>query len=347
MNRRRAIRAIALRTYAKLILICVLTAAAAEADVLQVGTRKHRGTFEGFKNGKFSVKGADGKLVEASRISVRSLTLDMPRRGTILRTTARKAEEVVIRGYKGGKFAIKQSGKPTTVTGTHVKEITVKPVEITESRGGASGSGEGIIEPIDISGLERRRDMTQQQSAVLENYKSAREKYDSFLARSSAMVAEAKSADGGRRNDMLLQLRHRKSEEQPIKRELEASQASLLSTFPELTGGAPVSANTGPARKNESPAVAEEELTLYVPRVPEGQVLLIDTGFFEQLGKLSEDQTAAISGYNKAKNKYSRFVDDPSSVQEESDRNALRAELTEAQSGLLKAFPRLKLVTQD
>lgn len=324
----------------------IFTLSTADADILKTGTREEIGTFEGFKNGKFLFKGDDGKVAEKPRHAVRYLTMMGPREAVILRTTAKKPDKVLLIGYMGGKFNIRKDGKDSIISGPHVKQITIEPVpEGTEATG--TGGGTGVIEPINLNGIEGRAGLTEEQSAKLERYKKARQKYDSFLADSSAMVARMDSAKGSARTGMINTLKSRKFQEQPLKRELESATAAMFKSFPELlTGEMPVQPVVTEARKPVTRLQETAELTLVIPKLGEDEVLLIDTAVFEQGMRLDGAKKAAIQHYNKAKREYESFTANPPEGSGNADLEAKKTSVRQAQAELMKAFPEVKLVEQ-
>ncbi len=318
----------------------------ARADTMEVGSKKYEGSFEGFAQTKFIFRVSGGKLLKTPRSSVRRLTLAKPRNATMVKTARREPESIVLVSYGGGgKFTIMQNGRKSQVFALHVTSLSVAK-DPPPPAGGGMAAGPSSLSPIDTSGVKDRPDLSRQQVAALARYQIAREAYDAFVAESSAMVAEMDTAAGDRRQELLQALRVRKQDERPISGELAASQSALLAALPELSRGA----GGGAPARGRPPApdagVATMEYTLTVPNVGPNGVFLIDTGFLTQGGRVSDEQSAAISRYNETRDRYRKFMAKPSSIPTKEGREALKAELRKDQKAMLKAFPNLKLVTE-
>jgi len=258
---------------AAILCLCLLVPVTCRADVLTVGTRKHRGTFEGFENRQFLFRTSDGRLLHQDRPTVRSMKLRwLPRKGR------------------------HHEGRP-------------KPKR-----------------RIDISALEKRNDLTDQQTSVIRRYRAVRMKYDAFVAKSSAMVAEMDDARGKRREDLMDSLRRRKDAEQPLKRDLENATAALLAAFPDPLPDA------GDPERGDGGQPAEQGKTR-IPEIGEDEILLIDVAGLKG-PSLSREQASAIKTYEAAKRRYQAADADAKAV----------AGLQDAQSILLKAFSGLKIV---
>jgi len=318
------------------------SAGPARADVLNLGTKEHEGTFEGFANSRFVFRTGAGREVKESRTSVQRLTLAEPRKVALLRPGKKDPETVMLVGYEGGKFTVKQGNQETNIPGMQVRSIEVE-MEMPEGGGADVTDTPRPIPPIDISELAARQDLGAPQIAVLEKYKAARAKYDAFIEESSALVAAMNKATGAKREELLNTLRRRKGEEQPIKRSLETSRSALIAAFPEITGG------KTPQKKQTSenePATKQGQIIVKVPAAGENEVFFLDTDMLGKGRELNEEQSASIERYNAVKGNYERLAADPMGASEEKA-EALRTALAEAQTGLLKAFPNLKLVPEE
>ncbi len=91
-----------------------------------------------------------------------------------------------------------------------------------------------LIPDAEITRLLNHPDLNADQKAALEQYQAAKDKHRQFMEESSAMIARMDTLTGSERQALLNNLRLRKEEEQPLKRELEASQQALSAAFPEL-----------------------------------------------------------------------------------------------------------------
>lgn len=297
---------------------------AAHADVLTVGTRRHQGSFEGFEAGQFLFRTAAGQIIRQSRPTVRSLQCDAPRPVKLLRANRRDEETVNLLGYANARFAIEAKGCEESVFGMHVRSIELRWVP-------GNGRGrEGRPKParqIDLVALEARDDLTAEQARVLRRYRAARTKYDAFVAQSSALVSEMDRATGKRREDLLDSLRRRKDAEQPLKRDLEAATAALPAAFPDP----PAEPDRKQNAEAHQPAGAERT---EVPKVGADEVLLIDVSDLRG-SSLTREQELAVRNYEAATRQYADAAPDK-------ERAAI-AELKQAQTGLLKAFPGLKI----
>ncbi len=324
--------------------LLLLASVTAQADMLKVRSKEYQGTFQGYESKKFIFRAKSGKMLKQLRSSVRSLKLDSPTEIRLQTKSKKKPEKVLLIGYNKGKFSIKRSGKASNVTGMNVERITVMR---QAASGGTSTDTRNAISPIDVSGLENAQ-LTPQQSSAVEQYKRARSTYDSFLAQSSALVAKMNNASGSTRSSLLTQLRQRKDQEQPIKREMESAHAEMLSAFPGLANGGTIEIKSRPTQSSapSKPVLQRTELTLVVPKLGANEVFVIDAAVLNQLGAANKNQESAIKIYDAAAKDYERFVADPAGVAKEKDPEQIRNNLSNAQKTLLMAFPNLELIEQ-
>ena len=310
---------------AAILCLCLLVPLTCRADVLTVGTRKYRGTFEGFENRQFLFRTSDGRLLHQDRPTVRSLHVDAPRPVKLLRRNRKREEKVNLIGYGKARFMVEISGRKESMFGMHVRSMELRWLP----RNGRHH--EGRPKPkrrIDISALEKRNDLTPQQASVIRRYRAARTQYDAFVAKSSAMVAEMDDARGKSREDLMDSLRRRKDAEQPLKRDLENATAALLATFPDPLPDA------GDPEKRDGGQPAEQGRTR-IPEIGEDEILLIDVAGLKG-PSLDREQATAIKTYEAAKRRYQAAGTDAD--------GDVAAELRSAQSLLLNAFPGLKIV---
>jgi hypothetical protein len=192
---------------------------------------------------------------------------------------------------------------------------------------------------VDLSALEKAGGLTPAQQAALDRYRRARQEYDAFLSKSTAMVTEMEKATGARRESLLNALRQRKNEEQPISRRLESAEEALLAVLPKNSGGSRAAGEAGGAAGQPAGHAAARGSDLAA--MPEGQVVLLDLGDLERLPNLKHDQSAALRQYNTAKSQYLKAEGAEDTAQPGAMDAAVKA-LKEAQAAVLHAFPGVK-----
>lgn len=312
-----------------IVLVGTVASSACLGDTMLVGMKKHSGTFAGYENNEFVFTAKGGRMLRQGRMQVRSVLIDTPRE-VILLESGKKAAEVKLVGYAKSRFTIIRGGQEQSVIAMRVKRITVK--QEPEIAGTGSAAGSTAARTLDIAPLEARKDLSPQQSSVLNEYKVARDEYHSFLSESSSMVARMDGLTGAAREQLLNTLRTMKNGEQPLKRRLESAETALLATIPQ-----PWKMPTNPESEKDR-THAEPNL----PDVSEDEVLLIDVSGLEKILDLNEDQKTALEDYNTAKNEYDRLTagavgTDATDIHEEAI-----AVIKTAQKELLKAFPGIK-----
>ena len=156
--------------------------------------------------------------------------MEKPTRVAFTASRKKRSGARMLKGYKGLKFVFVEGEKEKKVFAGRVKSISV--IHPAGGSGGKDAKGADTFPVIDISGLETRSDLTEQQTDAIDRYKKAREAYDSFLAESSKLVARMDRERGGAREKLLDELRVRKDREQPIKNELRAAIRELMATCP-------------------------------------------------------------------------------------------------------------------
>ncbi len=217
------------------LVFCAALSATAQADVLNTGSKTQTGTLEGYDGRSFLFRDeTTGKVQAISRTSIKDLKLDTPRKAEVEIIGKAKPESMLMAGYAKGMFLFIRQGEKTTISGMNVKSLKLEYV----SRFG--GPSEPVPETVqlipdaEITRLLNHPDLNADQKAALEQYQAAKDKHRQFVAESSAMIAKMDTLTGSERQATLTKLRLRKEAEQPLKRELEASQQALSAAFPEL-----------------------------------------------------------------------------------------------------------------
>ena len=312
-----------------LLILILSTDISALADTIMIGNKSYKGTFNGYKGSVFYFTTDAGKEMAKNRSFVRKLTLDKAADVTIVRSIG-KQDSCMLERYENGRFYVEKNNKPFAIAAMSLKEMQVPQPAAGPDAGGVQTSGDGgAIASIDTSRVEAKEDLTEQQKSIISNYKSARSRYDQFLAESSAMIKKMDRASGAEREELLNRLRTRNSQEQPLKRALESATASLIQAFPEIT-------HAGQQTTEGTP----ETLILTLPRLKDGEVMMIDTAIFKQGNQpLTSEQSEAIDNYNEAKSNYSNSLKNP-----ESDTEALKTVLSTKQEEMFNTFPNMKIV---
>ena len=218
-----------------LLVFCAALSAAAQADVLNIGSKTQKGTLEGYDGRSFQFRDAgDGKVQNVFRTSVKDLKLDKPRKAEVEMIGKAKPESMLMAGYAKGMFLFIKQGEKATISGMNVKSIKLEYVSQFGRPSEPVPEVVQLIPDAEIKRLLNHPDLNASQKSSLEQYQAAKEKHRQFVAESSAMVAKMETLTGGERQAVLNNLRLRKEAEQPLKRELQASQQALTAAFPEL-----------------------------------------------------------------------------------------------------------------
>jgi hypothetical protein len=210
------------------VLLLVLLASSAHADEIVVGSKNHRGSFEGYTGDVFKFRLESGKTLKAKRMSVKKLALKKPMKGELARSAKPSRLSVELLGYEKSKFIYRADGTRQEASGMRVKAFTPDH----DPQWTLPGSEPKKIPRIDTSRLEAREDLTPEQAAVLDAYTAARNEYDAFLAESSRLVSKLDGKKGLARDKLLEALRRRKQNEQAVQRSLRAAMDDLLAEFP-------------------------------------------------------------------------------------------------------------------
>ncbi len=311
------------------------------ADVLDVGTATFEGTFEGFEHGLFLFRNANGRLRKEDRSVVRSLEMSKPKEINLLRVGSRDWEGAYLTGYDRFNFRIRQDGKSRTVSGLRVKEISTQTLSAMREAGRQS-SGRTKLRSIDTSDIENNPNLNAVQARAFAAYKKAKREYDDFVAESTAMVRRMDTATGSERDELLLSLRRRKTEEQPIAQALGEAQTALLRAFPD--GGVPAKTRVRPERTVPKPTPAAPA-NRKLPKPGKDGVVLIDVSGIQTSPNLNEVQTAALRRYRSATSRYRRAAEKPVTPDTENEyKKAVyesKGALRRAQKALLNAFPEM------
>jgi hypothetical protein len=216
------------------IAITLLLASTTRADLLVAGKKEYKGTFQGFEKNRFMFATSDGDYLKKPRSTVKELAMDPPRK-VVLTYKNKKTEEVRLTGYRMSKFSHqeKKALEETTVSVMKLKSVTVP---YTSGGGGAAGPSDGILR-ISISSLDKvigDTPLSETEAQALQQYKTAKKKYDVFRTESARLVKQMDGTTGGQREALLNQLRARKNEEQPILNELRTASQEFQTAFPDL-----------------------------------------------------------------------------------------------------------------
>jgi len=208
----------------------VLVATSVSADTIVVRSKQHEGELEKFEHGKFTFSIPFGDTLQIPASSVKSLKLDRPRPVKLFLAGKADAEAANLHGFQQSKFTFEQKGGMRMVYAMKVKRIVVEKPK--PSAGRASHDAPGPRQFVDISHIEHRKDLPPNQMTALHQYTQARDRYKSYLAESSRLVAAMDTAKGDRRLQMLTELRTRKNNEQPLLLALDEAEEALFAAFP-------------------------------------------------------------------------------------------------------------------
>lgn len=223
------------RRAACLLALCAFVPAMAQADVLNIGSKTQNGTLEGYDGRNFQFRDKEtGKAQDVSRTSTRDLKLDQPRKAEVVLMGNTVPEEMLMAGYAKGMFLFLKDGKKEIISGMKVKNVTLERVSWFGQSSEPVPEAVRQIADAEIEALRSRPDLDADQRAALDQYQHAVDKYRLFVKESSSLVVRMNTLTGSDRQALLNDLRLRKEAEQPLKRELEASQQALIAEFPEL-----------------------------------------------------------------------------------------------------------------
>lgn len=326
---------------ALLLVLCMSVSGTVRADLLDTGSKPQRGTLEGYDGNNFQFRDdRSGKLLEVSRSSVRNLKLDEPRKAEVV--IAGKPpfpEKILVRGYDDGLFLFTENGKELRVMGMKVSRIKLDAIPRPGREQESAPTVTEQIAEADINKLLAQPNLTADQKTTLEHYRDVNGKYRDFLAKSSAMVSAMDVMKGAERQKALNDLRIRKEEEQPLKREMEESQRALIQAFPELLTGHVQAMPSGDSGNVEF----SETITVALPRLGENEVMIIDTGIFKQLGNLTDTQNMAIRDYEAVVAAYQK----QSTIPAPGELDAAKKRLAVEQVNLFKVFPAIHFVQES
>lgn len=304
------------------------------ADTLHVGRNEHNGAFEGYDGRNFLFREKGGKYIKKSRFSVSKLTLDKPMQARIRQNRKKKPEAITLLGYEKSKFKIKQNGKERTVLGMLVKKLSVPMATVSARASGGGGDAPSPIQPLNLTNLELRKDLTAAEKAVIDDYKRARKTYDNFLAASTTLVRRMQNTAGAQREELMNQLRRRKQNEQPILRTLEAAIDKVMETFPDP--GAPIDGTA----ETYTPPKGED-----LPDASPDQIIMIDVSGLKS-ATLTKEQTKAVDDYEVSLKAYQELAKKKPEALDQKTVDTATQKLLAAQKALLKAFPQIKFVSE-
>jgi hypothetical protein len=239
-----------------LCLIIALFASASFGDQLMMGSITKEGSFQGFEKGKFRFYASKGnKLMNEQASRVTTIVLSKPKKCTYLLSSGKKEEHGFLKGFDKDKFMIAATAQDDSAV-IPLRKMTKLDINPETSAGGKSGSGDGYpIPSVDLSAFTGN--FTPDQQKAMDNFKAAKKVFDDFVKESASMVSQMDSATGSAREDLINQLRKRKVDEQPLRKELVAAYNALMSAFPEKPEETSKQ-GSAPAQK-EQPAPAPEQ----------------------------------------------------------------------------------------
>lgn len=332
------------------------------ADTIKTAMKEEKGTFQEYKKGKFIFKTEKGRQLEIPRSSVRTLTLDKPSDVSFRAKGKSKNASAQLIGYDKLKFSMTQKKRKLSFSAMNIVSIRVH-LASSAGEGGIVSDGDTYIKPIDVSGLEGA-EMTDAQRATLATYKQVRQRYDAFLSVSSALVKRLENSTGQPRDKILVELRTRKNQEQPIRVQMSSAHRALLAAFPDPIPAKPVQQANAP-RIPIAPPPGESAAEVIEDSVDEanGEVLLIDTKSLAMSPGLSEKQKIALAAYDAAVKTYQQISNKQIAMaaavntsgdankaqlmaifeQGEEEARAARIAVLKKQAAFLRAFPTLQL----
>ena len=215
--------------------LCGVLASVALGDQLMVTGQTKDGTFESYSDGRFHFQTTKFKSVKEQAIRVSKLVLSQPLTVAYMTTDAKEPEPAVLKGYDKRLFTFEKDGKDFTIPQAKMKSI--EPMEENGNGGGGGGGDSGDpsqypIPEVDLSifdGME----LTPAQQTTLTKFKTSKKTYDAFYDKNTTMVKEMDQLTGAKRIDLLNQLRLRKGEEQPLRKDLIAAYKALAAAFPQ------------------------------------------------------------------------------------------------------------------
>lgn len=317
------------------VVLALCTSATAWADILKIGSKTQSVMLEGYNGRNFQFREANGRVLAVPRSSVKELKLDEPRKGeVVISGKPPSPDKMLVRGFSDGQFLLTENGKDFSVMGMRVSSIKLDPLP----KSGRASESDAVLQITDaeINKLLARPGLTADQKATLEQYKAVKAKYRDFVAENSTMVATMDTLKSAERQKVLNDLRIRKVEEQPLKREMEARQSALIEAFPELLTGAAQAVPAGDGGNVE----VSETITVTLPKLGDNEVMIMDTAVFKQFENLTEAQRTAIRDYDAAVAAYHAH----SAMPPAGDMDAVKQNLALAQSTLFKAFPNFNFV---
>lgn len=316
-------------------LLLSIGATAVWADVIVVGSSKKKATIEGYDGRNILYYDFDShKNAEASRMSVKAFALDKPRKAKVVMMGKPKPQNMIMHGYKNGKFVFADGEKRVEIHAMKVDNISLEKAPMFAKQSQAAPEPAQKISDADIQRALSRPDLTPKQKALLEDYQATSKEYRQFVAESGQLVSQMDALTGADRIAALEKLRQRKEEEQPLKGKMMASQRAVLQAIPDLLSAPPQDVAVA-----NVPEESADIITMTMPKVGENEILIIDTSIFKQLGSLNDTQKAAIANYDGAVVAYQETAGHapPDAVRE------AQGKLTTAQKALFKAFPNVRV----
>ncbi len=245
----------------------VVIASGAFGDQLIMNSITKDGSLQGFEKGKFRFYTAKSKLINEQASRVTRIELSSPKKATYQTSSSKKDETAMLKGYDKEKFTfLGKGGEEITVPLSKMIKMEIALESETEG-GKTSGSGDEYpIPAVDLASFTGN--FSPEQQAAMDRFKAAKQAFDDFMSESAAMVNEMNQASGAGREALISQLRKRKIEEQPLRKDLVAAYSALLEAFPrkpEEAAKADHSANGGQPQmeqpdKPAAPAQAGDQI---------------------------------------------------------------------------------------
>jgi hypothetical protein len=215
---------------------CGALASGALGDQLMVTGQTKDGTFEGYSDGRFHFQTTKFKSIKEQAIRVSKLVLSQPLTVAYMTSDGKELESAVLKGYDKRLFSFQKDGNDFTIPQAKMKSI--EPTTEENGNGGGGGGGDSgdpskyPIPEVDLSIFDGM-DLTPAQQATLTKFKTSKMTYDAFYDKNTAMVKEMDHLTGAKRIDLLNQLRLRKGDEQPLRKDLIAAYKALAAAFPQ------------------------------------------------------------------------------------------------------------------
>ena len=214
--------------------VLVITATVSLGDQLTMGKIVKDGALQGFEKNKFRFFTSKGKFVNEQASRVTDIKLEKPKKCTYLTSTAKKEERGILKSFTKDKFTITPEGKNAKDVIIPVSKMKKLEISLDSGTSGSAGGGSGNAYPIPNVDLKAfTGEFTPEQQKVMDAFVAAKKAFDDFATASSAVVDEMNTSTGAHREELINQLRKRKIDEQPLRKDLVAAYNALAEAFPE------------------------------------------------------------------------------------------------------------------